>query len=226
MESVGIIAQVIEYTPTLTSSSVVPIDLIWKHVTGLSLIESLTFVSFGAICLFYGWRIYKILVMICFAMLGLFLGMIVNHKIGVPDNPLLAVLVAAVAASVSLPLLRWAICILGAAAGGLITAGVWYSVNLPEAYLWAGALTGIVAGGMVSFITYKHAVMLFSSLSGSGLIAAGCLALLNLYAQTSEQVQIAVFQQKWFLPVVIIVPTIIGLFAQNKLVNTAHEWEL
>ena len=30
----------------------VPIDLIWDHVTSLGLVEALTFIAFGTVCLF------------------------------------------------------------------------------------------------------------------------------------------------------------------------------
>ena len=53
---------------------VVPMEEMWKYISTLGLVEALTFISFGSVCLFYGWRIFKILVTICFGLLGLFLG--------------------------------------------------------------------------------------------------------------------------------------------------------
>ena len=32
----------------------VPIDAFWEQITSLGLVEALTFISFGSICLFYG----------------------------------------------------------------------------------------------------------------------------------------------------------------------------
>ncbi len=37
----------------------------WQLVSDLHVVEALTFISFGVVCLFYGWRIFKILVTIC-----------------------------------------------------------------------------------------------------------------------------------------------------------------
>ena len=67
---------------------------------------------------------------------------------------------------------------------------------------------------MISFIIFKIAVMLFSSLGGSALVVTGVLALLYLYPQTSEKVEELVFAHRWFLPVLLIVPTGIGLILQ------------
>jgi hypothetical protein len=68
--------------------------------------------------------------------------------------------------------------------------------------------------------------MLFSSLGGSSLMVVGLLALLYRFPQTSDQVQRLVFEQKWFLPVALIVPTVIGLIVQNKFIKGAKEWEV
>ena len=108
----------------------------------------------------------------------------------------------------------------------LALAAVWYAVGLPEQYILAGALIGIVAGGMISFIIFKIAVMLFTSFQGGVLIIAGCLALLYLHPQTTGQVERLVMEDKWFLPVLLFIPTIAGIFLQNKLIKNSPKWEL
>jgi len=206
---------------------VVPIDLIWQQITSLGILEALTFISFGAICLFYGWRVFKLLVVMSFALLGLFLGAMVSERLIGPDSQLVGGLVGLVLLAIlSVPLMRWAVSILGAVAGGVLTAGIWYACGWTEQYIWAGALVGVVAGGMISFIIFKIAVMLFSSLGGSALVVTGVLALLYLYPQTSEKVEELVFTHRWFLPVLLIVPTGIGLILQHKFVKGSSEWDI
>ena len=204
----------------------VPMDVFWEQITSLSLVEALTFISFGVVCLCYGWRVFKVLVVINFALLGLMMGMAITEKIvglnnqfagGITGMILLAVL--------SVPLLRWAVCLLGAAAGGILTSGIWYACGLTEQYIWAGGLIGIIAGGMISFIIFKAAVILFSSLWGSGLLVVGSLALLYIYPRTSAKVEDLVFSVKWFLPVLIIAPTAIGFVLQHKFLKTSKDWE-
>jgi hypothetical protein len=209
------------------SEAVVPIDVFWDYIISLRWLEAMTFISFGAVCLMYGWRVFKVLVVISFSLLGLGLGMIIGGKIVGESSQLWGGAIGMVLmALISIPLMQYAVSILGAMAGGMLTAGLWYACGLNERYIWAGALIGVIAGGMISFIVFRIAVMLFSSLGGSSLMVVGLLALLYRFPQTEEQVQRLVFEQKWFLPVALIVPTVIGLIVQNKCIKGAKEWEV
>ncbi len=56
----GILAQ------TATSASqgnvqqtIVPMNWFWQQIISLDLLEALTFISFGSVCLLYGWRVLK-----------------------------------------------------------------------------------------------------------------------------------------------------------------------
>jgi hypothetical protein len=209
------------------NQAIVPVDLIWKQIVSLGWIEALMFISFGSVCLLYGWRVFKILVVISFGLIGLVLGMtITRHLVGLNNQLAGGLIGMGVFAVLSVPLMKWAVSILGAGAGAFIAAAIWYACNLPEQYIWAGALTGLVAGGMISFIIFKLAIMLFSSLMGSSLIATGSMALLNLYPNTSTQIHDLVFDIKWFLPVAVIVPTLIGVFLQNRFFKESKDWEI
>ncbi len=190
------------------------VNYCWTQITGLSWFEAVTAIAFGAILLFHGWRIYKTLVVISFAMLGLFVGIAVGSKAGSPIWG--AVVGMLVLGFISLPLMQWAISILGAIAGGVLAAGLWYAVSLPENYVWAGALIGVVAGGMISFIVIKAAVVLFTSLQGAILISAGTLALLAEWSQTDAWTKDIFFAQKWFFPALLAFITAVGMYIQMK----------
>jgi hypothetical protein len=206
---------------------IVPIDFIWERITTLNFVEALMFISFGTVCLFYGWRVFKILVIISFAILGLCAGILISEKINGVESQFLGGLIGLVALAVlSIPLMRWAVSILGGLAGGTLTAGIWYACSLPDEYIWAGGLVGIVAGGMISFIIFRIAVMLFSSLGGSGLVVVGLLALLYLYPETTEQVQELVFTNNWFLPTTLLIPTTAGVLVQNKFIKGSQDWSV
>ncbi len=214
-------------TEAAAEEAFVPIDLFWEQITSLNMLEALTFLSFGSICLFYGWRVFKILVVINFGLLGLVLGMTIIERINGLNNQLAGGLIGmGLLAVLSVPLMRWAVCILGAVAGGILSSGIWYAAGFTEQYIWAGALVGIVAGGMISFIIFKLAVMLFTSLWGSGLIVVGSLALLYIYPRTSMQVENLVFNQNWFLPTALIIPTAVGVILQNQFVKKSKDWNI
>jgi len=218
---------------TAEQTSVVPIDLIWEQISTLTWLHALIAVSFGAVYLLYGWRIFKVITVVCFGMLGLFAGM----KFGEMAGSILwgGIIGLAGLAALSIPLMKWAVSILGAVAGGIITSGIWFAIGLPQEYIWAGAIIGIIAGGMISFIVFKISVMLFTSLGGAVLIIVGVLALLyryelHLYVQNKTEptnyISSLVNDNNWFLPVVLIFTTLIGMVIQNKLVKGTSDWKL
>jgi hypothetical protein len=223
----NILAQAAHASSGAAGQTVVPIDWLWQQITSLDLIEALTFISFGSVCLLYGWRVFKILVVINFGLIGLVLGKIICGRIVGLNNELAGELIGmGVLAVLAVPLMKWGVSILGAGAGAFIAASIWYACNLPEQYIWAGALTGLVAGGMISFIIFKLAIMLFTSLWGSSLISSGAMALLYLYEPTKSQIQDLVFDKKWFLSVAVILPTLIGVILQNKFFKDSKDWEI
>jgi hypothetical protein len=228
MDCVTILAQAVENaSPQAAEEAIVPMQTFWSYITSLNLVEAVTFISFGVVCLFYGWRVFKILVVISFALLGLFLGVSITDKIVGLNSQLWGGIVGMVLLAVlSVPLMKWAVCLLGAAAGGILSSGIWYASGLPERYILAGALIGMVAGGMISFIVFKVAVILFSSLGGSCLIVVGSLAILYIYPQTSERLEEIIFTKKWFLPTVLMAPTLIGIVLQNKFVKDSKDWDM
>ncbi|MHC4461113.1 MAG: hypothetical protein ACYS30_06720 [Planctomycetota bacterium] len=229
MDYVTILTLAVESVgPEAVGEGIVPIDLIWEYITSLNLLEALTFMSFGSVCLIYGWRIFKMLVVISFALLGLIMGITISDKISGGDNQLLGGLIGlGVMAALSVPLVRWAVCILGAVAGGILTSGIWFACGLNERYIWAGAIIGMVAGGMISFIIFKIAVMLFSSVGGSGLMVVGILAVMcNAHVGREELVKDLVLNHNWFLPVALFIPTVVGVILQNKFIKGSRDWSV
>ena len=226
MDCFIILAQAAETASTGSDKSFVSVymDLMWEHITTLGLLEALTFISFGTVCLFYGWRVFKVLVTISFALLGLLLGVWIN-KILVEGNVIwLAIITTGLFAFLSVSLMRWGVCVLGAAAGGIITGGAWLASGLPEQYIWAGGAVGFIAGFLISFIIFKAAVMLFTSMGGSALVVVGILAVLYQYMGASQKLEELVFNQNWFLPLLLVIPMAAGIVLQNKFIKGSPKW--
>ena len=80
------------------------------------------------------------------------------------------------------------------------------------------------AGGMISFIVFKVAVILFTSLGGSGLMVVGVLAVLYQYMGAAEKLEEIVFNVKWFLPAALLVPMAVGIVLQHKFIKGAQDW--
>ena len=199
----------------------------WGHVISLGRLEAFMFISFGVVWLFYGWRVFKVLVVISFALLGLALGMAASRVIQGLNNQFIGGIVGMLTLAIlSIPLMRWAVSLLGAFAGAIFTAGIWYACGLSDKYLPAGALIGMIGGGMISFIVFKIAVILFTSMGGGALVLTGSLALLYQYSSAKTQIADLVTGEKWVLPVALMVPMLIGLIAQHKFVKGSKEWEI
>ncbi len=228
MDSVTILARAAEPAMRTTESveeGFVPINFIWEQIIGLSLVECLIFICFGVVCLLYGWRIFKVLVALCFALIGLCAGLLLNEKLVGGNGMWLGLIGMVMMAGLSLPLMRWGVSALGAVAGGILTGGIWYAFVLPDRYIWAGALVGLIAGGMISFIVFKIAVVLFTSFGGGALIVTAVLAVLHDYFDPG-QVQVLVFDYHWFLPVALLVPTVVGIIVQNKFISSSRDWDI
>jgi hypothetical protein len=204
--------------------SILPLDVVWKYISSLGLVEALTFISFGTVCLFYGWRIFKILVTICFGLLGLFLGIWANHNLIQGDVIWLSLICVVFFAVLSVPFMRWGVTLLGASSGGVLTAGVWLAVGLPGEYFWAGGLVGFIAGGMISFIVFRIAVILFTSLGGSSLMVIGILAIVYKYMVDGQKFEAFAEAQTWFLPVLLLAPMGLGLYLQHRFSKTSQDW--
>lgn len=238
MDYIPLLAEVSTSTKSIQVEEIdiVPIDFIWEQITSLSWLHAIIAISFGIVWLLYGWRIFKVLVVISFALLGLYLGITIGKQlhgdqVNVSNEVWAGVIGLALFAFVSVPLMKWCVCILGAVAGGVLTSGLWYAFGLPQVYLWAGAVIGIIAGGMISFIVFKAAVMLFTSLGGGAITLVGVLALWHLYETkmvepATTHIHDLVFNDQWFLPVALLIPTIIGIITQNKLIKHSDKWEL
>ena len=105
MDCLTILAQVAERTAEgVSDAQVVPIDYMWEQIATLSWLQAVIAISFGAVYLLYGWRVFKALTVISFALLGLYGGMWIGAQF---DKVLLGSIIGLVLLSVlSIPLMR------------------------------------------------------------------------------------------------------------------------
>jgi hypothetical protein len=220
---ISLLAVASNSTGALTTQPVTN-EIFWQHITKFGIREALMLIAFGIVCIFYGWRIFKGLVVLCCAFIGMAIGMMVDGKLH--SSPWMAVLGLLLMGFIAFPFTKYAVCILGAFAGGVLTGGIWYAFGLPYEYIWAGALVGVVAGAMISFIVFKISVMLFTCLAGSVMVIAGLLAVFRLYQPSSQMTADLVLLHKWFLPALLIFFTIVCMFVQNKLIKEGASFSL
>ncbi len=224
-QTVLILAQQAAQQPP-AQQNITPMATMWHHVSTLDVVEALTFISFGVVCLFYGWRIFKILVTICFGLLGLLVAIWANDQLIGGSVVWLAMICILFFAILSIPFMRWGVSLLGALSGGILTAGATLAFGVgDQRLLLAGGLIGLVAGGMISFIVFKIAVILFTSLGGSTLVVTGLLGVLHQNTDP-KKLEMFVSDYRWFLPVLILVPMVIGMVLQYRFIKTAQDWSV
>jgi hypothetical protein len=205
------------------------LDYIWQQATALNWLQAVLAISFGLIYLMYGWRIYKALTVINFALVGLYIGMWLGAQF---EKTLLgAVVGGCLLALLAIPLMRWAVCLLGALAGGILACGMWYAFNGPQQYVWAGGLVGVAVGGMISFIIFKLAVMLFTSLAGGSLIIVGGFSLIYQFETfindpPTTHLNELYYSNHWFMPVILVGITFFGMLLQHKFVTGSKDWSV
>jgi hypothetical protein len=202
------------------------LDFIWQQTTLLTWLQAVIGISFGVIVLMYGWRIYKALTVIGFGILGLYVGLWIGTQFHKPLPG--AIVGCALLVILAIPLMKWAVAVLGAVAGGILAAGIWHSCNLPQEYVWAGGLVGFVAGGMISFVVFKLAVMLFTSLSGTSLIVIGAFALIYRYETFASDpptthLNHLYYSNAWFLPLLLTAGTLLGIILQFGVLKGSKE---
>jgi len=94
-----------------------PMDEIWQFIIGVGWLQAVGMIAFGMIYLIYGWRIFKALVMINFAMIGLFGGVYLGRKLG---SPLWGgIMGTTLLAFASMPFMKYSVAFLGACAGAV-----------------------------------------------------------------------------------------------------------
>jgi hypothetical protein len=170
-------------------------------------------VMLGVIYLLFGYNIYKGLVILNAAVMGATLGAALGES-GHIEVPL-AIVGGFAAAAVTWPLMKWAIAVMGGLFGAILGASLWRLFNLDPTFAWAGALTGLVALGLLSFILFRGCIMMYTSLQGSVMMIFGIVSLLSrhdsILSSISENIQL----RPLLLPIAIFIPAIAGLIYQQ-----------
>ena len=89
--------------------------------------------------------------------------------------------------SMTWPLMKWAVAVMGGLFGAVLGASVWRLFNLDPHFAWAGAATGMVGFGLLSFILFRGSVTMYMSLQGAAMLIFGILAMLDKYEQIAPK---------------------------------------
>ena len=168
---------------------------------------------FGIIYLMYGVTWYKWLVTINAALFGAYIGLRLGKM---TDGPLVGAFIGAfTAAAVTLPLMKWCVAVMGGIYGGLLGAAIWRSFGLEAHMAWAGALSGLIFFGMLSFIIFRGSIIAYMSLQGSVMTIFGLLGLIFKSTTVAPQIAQHLHVKPFILPAAIFIPALVGLIYQQ-----------
>ena len=204
----------------------IPLDDLWKIINGINWIQAIACLTLAMIFIIYGWRIFRGLVILNFAIFGIIIG----RKLGVHINSIHwgGILGVMILGSLAWPFMKHGVSILGACAGGVIGLAIWQATPLPNQLVWVGALAGLIAGAFMAFSSYKISIMLFTSLQGSIFLSIGSLALLNKYPAPNISIDLenAITNLLFLLPLIILIPTFCSFLLQRKLLTMESKWDM
>ena len=172
-------------------------------------------VLLGIVFLLFGYYAYKWLITLNAVLLAAFIGAVVGEKCG---SALVGALVLAITAgALTWPTMKYAVAILGAIYGTILGQSIWRTTGLDPHFGWAGGTIGAVFFGLLSFILFRGCIIIFTSLQGAAMVVFGLLGLLFKYPDVAPQLTQHLSLKPAILPLLVFVPTVIGLmFQQNK----------
>ncbi len=168
----------------------------------------------GIIFLLWGYYAFKTLVTLNAAIIGAWLGVLIGQKAGAP---LPAALIGAfVAATVTWPLMKYAVAVMGGLIGCIIGMSLWRSCGLDPSFAASGGGMGLIFFGMLSFILFRTSVMMFTSLQGSLMLIFGILAVIYKFnGVDSSLIDSKLSFSPFIMPMAIGFASVIGIIYQN-----------
>jgi MFS family permease len=186
--------------------------------TKLGLVVALLLLACGLVYLVQGWKIFKILVVANAAVLGAMLGARVGGLMHGENMWLWAgSLGALLCATLSWPLMKYAVSVMGGLSGSLLGYGLWFYVGHLTGqqhilqYAWAGALIGLVTLGLLAFVVFRLVITIFTALQGSVMTVAGLVSLLMVNDSLATRLEPQLRNNQYLLLLLLAVPAIIGV---------------
>jgi MFS family permease len=234
------VPDVTPFLDTVRHCSIPTQDQYLQMVQAMGVLLSLGLIVGGVIYLMYGWKIFKVLVVINAAVLGALLGAWVGGVLqGSPppaeaakaaeqvqaqggNMPLFgAIAISLLMAVLALPLMKYAVSLMGGLAGSLLGYSAWHYISHAAgaeavyAYAPAGALVGLVTMGLLAFLIFRVVIIIMTSFQGSLLAITGLLGVMMHFNGPRDYLLNSMTRSHFLLPLMVIVPAIIGLAFQH-----------
>jgi len=206
-----------------------PADML-PRLEAMGIVWAVVFLTVGLLCMFNGYKYYKVVVVFLAILIGLFAGYAVGQRMdatGTSSNApyIVGGCCAALLAVLAMPLMKYAVAVIGGLVGAFVGANSWSAISIQtnngqvtqisELY-WIGALIGLILVGMLAFVLFKVAVELFTSVSGSTLAVMGAVALLLEVPAWKSTISNSIGTHAVIIPMLVIVPALIGVIHQQS----------
>jgi hypothetical protein len=199
---------------------------ILNYVLSVGWLSAIMLVICGVVYLAYGWKIFKVLVIVnagfVGVLVGAYLGAAYSNVHGGRHMVLIGGVTGAILlAAISWPLMKYAVSIMGGLAGSFLGYGLWHYLTTildkPELnkHAWVGALFGLVVLGMFAFIIFRLTVIIFTSVQGAVMAVTGLLAMILKYQPITLELQNRLTTNPHLTPLLVAVPAIIGFAIQH-----------
>ena len=168
-------------------------------------------------------RRYRALIMANCAALGWYLAMFLAHWSWIAAAT--AALIGTVLGVLLVPMMRIALFILGAIAGGAAGVALWHVFKEPPDYRWVPAILGVIVLGVAGLYIFEACAVIICTLEGAVMIVIGATGLIMRYgtANLRNQFVANVAKQPMNLLAIIVGICCLGILAQ--LAWAAHENE-
>jgi len=186
--------------------------LVWCRDMGIG--TGILLVLVGCIYLLWGFNWHKALIIINAAIVGGYVGVMAGERVG---GYLFAggFLGAGAAAAIGWPLMKWTVAIIGGICGAVFGAIVWLTATLDPNFTWAGALTGLIFFGMLSFILFRGSIIMYTSLQGAMMLIIGLIGLACKHADLAPSISVNMMRQPLLMPLAVLIPAVLGLIYQQ-----------
>lgn len=194
------------------------------YLQAAGIVQAALLLAVGVVYLIYGWKIFRILVVVNAAVLGALLGTKIGSMLNLQGSnmPLFgAIAISLLFAVLALPLMKYAVSLMGALAGSLLGYSVWHYVcraaNAPELgnSAWVGALIGLVTLGLLAFIIFRIVIIIFTAFQGALFTSSGILGVLMQWDAFRTSLLTSLRANPYLLPMLVLVPAIIGFAFQH-----------
>ncbi|MDY6914660.1 MAG: hypothetical protein SVT52_09435 [Planctomycetota bacterium] len=192
------------------------------YLETLGALQAVLLLACGLVYLLQGWKVFKILVVVNAAVLGVLAGAQLGGMLGGRNMPLFgAIACALLFAALAWPLMKFAVSIMGGLVGSFLGFGLWRyitdatgRVDLNQ-YAWTGALIGLLTLGLLAFVIFRQVIVIFTSVQGAVLAVSGIVSVLLKYPSIHEELAEALNTNNRLLPLLIAVPAVIGFAFQQ-----------